>query len=50
MGCPGIALGKDDKLKSLEAEVIVTGSAFCLDHLDDFAVLIILRIRSMQGS
>jgi hypothetical protein len=38
------ALGKDDKLKSLEAEAIVTGSAFCLDHLDDFAVLILFSM------
>ena len=37
-------LGDDDKLKSLEAEVIVTGSAFCLDHLDDFAVLILFSV------
>ncbi len=38
------ALGKDDKLKSLEAEAIVYGSAFCLDHLDDFAVLILFSV------
>ncbi len=38
------ALGKDDKLKSMEAEVIVTGSAFCLGHLDDFAVLILFSV------
>ena len=37
-------LGRDDKLKSLEAEAIVTGSAFCLDHLDDFAVLILFSV------
>ena len=37
-------LGKDDKLKGLEAEAIVTGSAFCLDHLDDFAVLILFSV------
>ena len=37
-------LGDDDKLKSLEAEVIVAGSAFCLDHLDDFAVLILFSV------
>jgi hypothetical protein len=37
-------LGKDDKLTSLEADAIVTGSAFCLDHLDDFAVLILFSV------
>jgi hypothetical protein len=37
-------LGKDDKLNSLEAEAIATGSAFCLDHLDDFAVLILFSV------
>jgi hypothetical protein len=37
-------LGQDDKLNSLEAEVIVKGSAFCLDHLDDFAVLILFSV------
>ena len=37
-------LGKDDKLRSLEAEGIVAGSAFFLDHLDDFAVLILFSV------
>jgi hypothetical protein len=37
-------LGKDDELKSLEAELIVSDSAFCLDHLDDFAVLILFSV------
>jgi hypothetical protein len=37
-------LGKDEKLKSLEAEAIVAGSRFCLDHLDDFAVLLLFSV------
>jgi hypothetical protein len=37
-------LGRDEKLKSLEAEEIITGSSFCLDHLDDFAVLILFSV------
>jgi hypothetical protein len=35
------ALGRDDKLKSLEADVIVEDVEFCLEHLDDFAILIL---------
>jgi len=37
-------LGKDDKLRNLESEVIVTDSAFYLDHLDDFAVLVLFSV------
>ena len=37
-------LGRDDKLKELESGAIVTGSAFCLEHLDDFAVLILFSV------
>ncbi len=37
-------LGEDDALKNLESESVVTGSAFCLEHLDDFAVLILLSV------
>ena len=45
MSCPGMARSdRDEKLKSLEAEAIITGSSFCLDHLDDFAVLILFSV------
>ena len=37
-------LGRDDKLKRLESEAVVTGSDFCLEHLDDFAVLILFSV------
>ena len=37
-------LGKDDTLKELESGAIVTGSAFSLEHLDDFAVLILFSV------
>jgi hypothetical protein len=37
-------LGEDDKLKTVEAEAIVKGSSFCLDHLDDFGVLILFSV------
>ena len=36
------SLGRDNTLKGLESGAIVAGSVFCLEHLDDFAVLIIL--------
>jgi hypothetical protein len=35
------ALGKDEKLKALTARDIVADADSCLDHLDDFAVLIL---------
>ncbi len=38
------SLGKDDKLKELESGAIVTGSEFCLEHLDDFAVLVLFSV------
>src|SRR5207249_4498328 len=34
-------LGKDDELKALVASGIVADTNFCLDHLKDFAVLIL---------
>jgi hypothetical protein len=34
-------LGRDEKLKSLEAHVIVKDSNFCLEHLDDLAVMLL---------
>jgi hypothetical protein len=34
-------LGRDEKLKSIEAEDIVADTGVSLDHLDDFAVLIL---------
>jgi hypothetical protein len=34
-------LGKDDKLKTLVAGDIIADTNFCLDHLNDFAVLIL---------
>ena len=38
------SLGKDDKLKELESGAIVTGSEFCLEHPDDFAVLVLFSV------
>ena len=38
------SLGRDDHLKGLESEAIVAGSEFCLEHLDDFAVLILFSV------
>jgi hypothetical protein len=38
------SLGKDAKLRGLESGAILAGSAFCLDHLDDFAVLILFSV------
>jgi hypothetical protein len=32
------ALGKDDRLKTLEANVIIEDVGFCLEHLDDLAI------------
>jgi hypothetical protein len=37
-------LGMDDHIKLIESDVIVTDSAFCLGHLDDFAVLILFSV------
>jgi hypothetical protein len=37
-------LGKDDQLKGLESGAIVEGSKFCLEHLNDFAVLILFSV------
>jgi hypothetical protein len=37
-------LGKDDKLKELESGAIGTDSEFCLEHLDDFAVLVLFSV------
>lgn len=34
-------LGRDEKLKRIEADDIVADTGFSLDHLDDFAVLIL---------
>jgi hypothetical protein len=38
------ALGRDDRLRLLESAVIVEGSQFCLEHLEDFAVLILFSV------
>jgi len=38
------SLGKDDKLKELESGTIVSDSEFCLEHLDDFAVLVLFSV------
>lgn len=38
------ALWKDDRLKEVKSETIVQGAEFCLDHLDDFAVLILSSV------
>jgi hypothetical protein len=35
------SIGRDEKLKSIEAQDIVDDTNFCLDHLNDFAVLIL---------
>lgn len=37
-------LGKDDKFKRLESDTIVTDAGFGLEHLDDFAVLILFSV------
>jgi hypothetical protein len=37
-------LGKDDTFKEVESDRIVEGAVFCLDHLDDFAVLILFSV------
>jgi hypothetical protein len=37
-------LGKDNAFKELESDRIVEGAVFCLDHLDDFAVLILFSV------
>jgi hypothetical protein len=34
-------LGRDDKLKSLDSGVIVKEFRFCVEHLDDFAILVL---------
>jgi hypothetical protein len=34
-------LGRDDKLKSLESAAIIKEAEFCLEHLDDFAILVL---------
>jgi hypothetical protein len=34
-------LGRDDKLKSLESGVLVEELGFCVEHLDDFAILVL---------
>ncbi|MGC8644071.1 MAG: hypothetical protein ACP5XB_29780 [Isosphaeraceae bacterium] len=38
------SLGRDDRLRDLQSDAIVTDSAFCLEHLDDFAVLILFSV------
>ncbi len=38
------SLGRDDKLKDIDSEAVVTGSVFCLEHLDDIAVLILFSV------
>lgn len=38
------ALGKDEKLKELESGAIVARSEFSLEHLDDFAVLVLFSV------
>jgi hypothetical protein len=38
------SLGRDNTLKGLESGAIVAGSVFCLEHLDDFAVLILFSV------
>jgi hypothetical protein len=35
------AIGRDERLRTIEAQDIVAETGFCLDHLDDFAVLIL---------
>ncbi len=35
------ALGRDDQLKSVDAGVIMEETGFCLEHLDDFAILVL---------
>ena len=35
------AIGRDERLRFVEAQDIVADTGFCLDHLDDFAVLIL---------
>jgi hypothetical protein len=37
-------LWRDDQFKALESGTIVDGAAFCLEHLDDFAVLILFSV------
>jgi hypothetical protein len=37
-------LGSDNKLNNLESDAIVEGAAFCLKHLDDFAVLVLFSV------
>ncbi len=41
-GLPGDGpIGRDEKLRDIEAQDIVDDTSFCLDHLNDFAVLIL---------
>ena len=35
------SLGRDDAMKGLESDAIVADSEFCLEHIGDFAVLIL---------
>src|SRR5262245_798265 len=35
------SIGRDHRLRDLEARDIVDATGFCLDHLNDFAVLIL---------
>jgi hypothetical protein len=37
-------LAKDDKFKALEADAIFADATFCLEHLDDFAILILFSV------
>ncbi len=40
----GGPLGRDDHFKQLGSDVVVADSKFCLEHLDDFAVLILFSV------
>jgi hypothetical protein len=37
-------LGRDEKLKNLESNTIVEGAKFCLEPLDDLAVLVLFSV------
>jgi hypothetical protein len=37
-------LGRDEKLKQVHSAGLVKGAAFCLEHLDDYAVFILFSV------
>jgi hypothetical protein len=37
-------LARDDRFKMLDPQVVEAGSVFCLEHLDDFAILVLFSV------